>query len=55
MDIVTEQPVDTAALMQRVIAQNPNSYHFHLPLAPADVRGDLWLTPSGCYLPRDRR
>ncbi len=33
MDIVTEQPVDTAALMQRVIAQNPNSYHFHLPLA----------------------
>ena len=32
MDIVTEQPVDTAALMQRVIAQNPNSYHFHLPL-----------------------
>jgi hypothetical protein len=26
MDIVTEQPVDTAALMQRVIAQNPNSY-----------------------------
>ncbi len=33
MDIVTVQPVDTAALMQRVIAQNPNSYHFHLPLA----------------------
>ncbi|WP_343554175.1 isochorismate synthase [Pantoea sp.] len=32
MDIVTDQPVDTAALMQRVIAQNPNSYHFHLPL-----------------------
>ncbi len=32
MDIVTEQPVDTAALMQRIVAQNPNSYHFHLPL-----------------------
>ncbi|PIF23527.1 isochorismate synthase [Candidatus Pantoea floridensis] len=32
MDIVTEQPVDTATLMQRVIAQNPNSYHFHLPM-----------------------
>ncbi|MFL6613144.1 MAG: isochorismate synthase [Pantoea agglomerans] len=32
MDIVAEQPVDTAALMQRIVAQNPNSYHFHLPL-----------------------
>lgn len=32
MDIVTEEPVDTAALMQRIMAQNPGSYHFHLPL-----------------------
>ncbi|WP_312631402.1 isochorismate synthase [Pantoea piersonii] len=32
MDIVTEQPVDIAALMQRIVAQNPDSYHFHLPL-----------------------
>ncbi|MBE5252726.1 isochorismate synthase [Mixta mediterraneensis] len=32
MDIVTGQPVDTAALMQRIVAQNPTSYHFHLPL-----------------------
>ncbi|WP_312055288.1 isochorismate synthase [Pantoea brenneri] len=32
MDITAEQPVDTAALMQRIVAQNPNSYHFHLPL-----------------------
>lgn len=32
MDIVTEQPVDVAALMQRIIMQNPDSYHFHLPL-----------------------
>lgn len=32
MDIVAEQPVDTAALMQRIVVQNPNSYHFHLPL-----------------------
>lgn len=32
MDIVAEQPVDTATLMQRIVAQNPNSYHFHLPL-----------------------
>ena len=33
MDIVTEEPVDTAALMQRIMLQNPNSYHFHLPLS----------------------
>lgn len=32
MDIVTEQSVDIPALMQRIVAQNPNSYHFHLPL-----------------------
>ena len=32
MDIVAEQPVDIPALMQRIVAQNPNSYHFHLPL-----------------------
>jgi len=32
MDIVAEQPIDTAALMQRIVAQNPDSYHFHLPL-----------------------
>ncbi|MFT4269761.1 MAG: isochorismate synthase [Pantoea sp.] len=37
MDIVTEQPVDSAALMQRVMAQNPNSYHFHLPLPQGGV------------------
>lgn len=32
MEIVAEQPVDTATLMQRIVAQNPDSYHFHLPL-----------------------
>ena len=32
MEIVAEQPVDTAALMQRIVVQNPGSYHFHLPL-----------------------
>lgn len=32
MDIATEQPVDTGALMQRIMLQNPTSYHFHLPL-----------------------
>ncbi|MDF7659761.1 isochorismate synthase [Erwiniaceae bacterium L1_54_6] len=37
MDIVTEQPVDSAALMQRVMALNPNSYHFHLPLPQGGV------------------
>lgn len=37
MDIVTQNPVDSAALMQRVLAQNPNSYHFHLPLPQGGV------------------
>ncbi|MBK0034165.1 isochorismate synthase [Erwinia sp. S43] len=33
MDIVTEKPVDVAGLMQQLIAQNPTSYNFHVPLA----------------------
>lgn len=32
LDIITEAPVDSAVLMQRIMMQNPNSYHFHLPL-----------------------
>ncbi|MBK0002823.1 isochorismate synthase [Erwinia sp. S38] len=33
MDIVTEKPVDMTGLMQQLIAQNPTSYNFHVPLA----------------------
>ncbi|WP_130833654.1 isochorismate synthase [[Erwinia] mediterraneensis] len=32
LDIITAEPVESAALMQRIMIQNPNSYHFHLPL-----------------------
>lgn len=32
MDLVTEKPIDIAGLMRRVIAQNPHSYNFHVPL-----------------------
>ena len=58
MDIVTEQPVDTAALMQRVIAQNPNSYHFHLPLAEGGAlvgaSPELMLRKQGAISPPAR-
>ncbi|WP_413738297.1 isochorismate synthase [Sodalis sp. RH21] len=37
LDIVAEQPVDTAAMMRRIVAQNPNSYNFHLPLPQGGV------------------
>ncbi|MGK3143120.1 isochorismate synthase [Pantoea sp. C2G6] len=37
LDIVAEEPVDTVALMARVVAQNPDSYHFHLPLPDGGV------------------
>ena len=37
MDIVADRPVNTAALMQRIMAQNPTSYHFHLPLPQGGV------------------
>ncbi|MEI2263890.1 isochorismate synthase [Erwinia sp. CGal63] len=33
IDITTEEPVDAAALMDRLVALNPTSYHFHVPLA----------------------
>lgn len=33
MEIATAQPIDIASLMTRVIAQNPGSYNFHVPLA----------------------
>lgn len=32
LEIETQQPVDCQALMMRIMAQNPDSYHFHVPL-----------------------
>ncbi|MBV4413850.1 isochorismate synthase EntC [Enterobacteriaceae bacterium YMB-R22] len=33
IDITTERPVDCAALFERLAAQNPDSFNFHVPLA----------------------
>ncbi len=33
IDITTERPVDRAALFERLLAQNPASFNFHVPLA----------------------
>lgn len=33
IDITTEHPVDRAALFERLLAQNPTSFNFHVPLA----------------------
>ncbi|WP_411752637.1 isochorismate synthase [Serratia sp. (in: enterobacteria)] len=39
LDIETSKPVDHAALMARIIAQNPNGFHFHVPLAEGALVG----------------
>lgn len=33
IDITTERPIDRAALFERLLAQNPSSFNFHVPLA----------------------
>ncbi len=33
IDITTERPLDRAALFERLLAQNPGSFNFHVPLA----------------------
>lgn len=37
IDIVTDKPIDSGALMERLIAQNPASYNFHVPLEDGGV------------------
>lgn len=37
LTLSTRQRVDSTALIARVIAQNPDGYHFHLPLANGEV------------------
>ncbi|NDL63839.1 isochorismate synthase [Enterobacteriales bacterium SAP-6] len=39
LDITTREPVDTAALMRRIVAQNPASYNFHVPLDDGALLG----------------
>ncbi len=51
IDITTEEPVDAPALMDRLIAMNPTSYHFHVPLADGSTllgaSPELLLRKSG--------
>ncbi|POP43451.1 isochorismate synthase EntC [Superficieibacter electus] len=37
IDIATDAPVDSGELLERLIAQNPASYNFHLPLSDGGV------------------
>lgn len=39
LEIETRQPVDRAALMARMIEQNPDGYHFHVPLEHGALLG----------------
>ncbi|MGW1445012.1 isochorismate synthase [Serratia rhizosphaerae] len=50
LEIETRQPVDRQALMARIIAQNPNGFHFHVPLEDGALLGaspELLLRKSG--------
>ncbi|MCV2513908.1 isochorismate synthase, partial [Leclercia pneumoniae] len=37
IDIVTEEQIDSGALLERLIAQNPASFNFHVPLEDGGV------------------
>lgn len=37
LDITTDKPVDSGLLLERLIAQNPSSFNFHVPLAGGSV------------------
>ncbi len=39
LEIETQRPVDNAALMARMIEQNPGGYHFHVPLEKGALMG----------------
>ncbi|AHY08568.1 isochorismate synthase [Serratia plymuthica] len=50
LEIETREPVDRQALMARIIAQNPNGFHFHVPLERGALVGaspELLLRKSG--------
>ncbi|HEY0211115.1 isochorismate synthase [Acerihabitans sp.] len=50
LDISTRDPVDTAALMRRILAQNPASYNFYVPLGHGALLGaspELLLRKTG--------
>lgn len=37
IDIATDKQIDSSALMERLIAQNPASFNFHVPLEDGGV------------------
>lgn len=50
LEIETREPVDSHALMARIIAQNPHGFHFHVPLEHGALLGaspELLLRKSG--------
>ncbi len=50
LEITTGEPVDIAALMGRIISQNPSGYNFHVPLAGGALLGaspELLLRKNG--------
>ncbi|WON75745.1 isochorismate synthase [Serratia sp. UGAL515B_01] len=50
LDIKTREPIDRQALMACIIAQNPHSFHFHVPLEQGALVGaspELLLRKSG--------
>ena len=51
IDITTRDRVDSGALMERLIAQNPASFNFHVPLSD----GGVLLAParSCCCVKKD--
>ncbi len=47
IDITTDAAIDSGVLLERLIAQNPVSYNFHVPLAD----GGVLLGPArNCYV-----
>ncbi len=45
IDITTDAAIDSGVLLERLIAQNPVSYNFHVPLADGDV---CWGPARNC-------
>ena len=50
LEITTREPVEPQALMSRIVEQNPNGYHFHVPLEEGALIGaspELLLRKQG--------
>lgn len=53
LQLTTQETVDSTTLMSRIMAQNPENYHFHVPLSSGDVltgaSPELLLRKQGQY------